>query len=256
MGEHFPPAKYPMEVDQPKPSEADSTRTPRHARVAAETLTTTHVFERLHVKGCGDEVMAFIRHGSATRQRSLGDDSAEAVTAEDSALTMLGENEGLWLSDGENVIPSEGEDSTPSEDAWRIAKLINVTLPNAEVEVINRDKDREGTRYVLSVDELRPINKVKEVHVTIHPSLQAECGTALDGYDYELCALSVADAIARCMLLRAHVASISSVEHVRVYKLSEKRQVAIHPTGASAGGFQKGQFGPGASVSRAFAKGF
>ena len=62
----IPPAKYPVQVKKAPSQEQTSEVAPTRSLVAevfvaAETLTDTHVFERLGVKGCGEEVMAFVK---------------------------------------------------------------------------------------------------------------------------------------------------------------------------------------------------
>ena len=226
----LPPAMFPVQVveapSQAKTHEVDSTRVSgenaespqssgqgarKLAHVAAGALTDTHIFERLRVKGCGEEVMAFVKPDSLT-----------VVKSETPEMSC-----GL-------VDASEG--SQPSEDAWRIVRLISVSLPQAVVEL---PVDDGCERIVMCVDELRAVSTVKESQVILHPSLQ-ECGKTLSPYDYESCQLSFSKAIAGHMLLWTHASAIACVERVTVSRLSDQGKLRCILQARALHAFKKG----------------
>ena len=160
----------------------------------AGALTEAHVYSRLCVKGCGEDVMAFVEHGSDT--------TIKTETVDDSS--------GL-VNVGERPRPNHAS-------SWCIARLVSVSLPEAVVDV-----GEEGGRRRINVcvDALRAVSKVKETRVILHPSLQAG-GKTLDAYDYDVCEPSVTQAIAENMVLWAHLSAQSCVERVTVSSLSDE----------------------------------
>ena len=161
----IPPARHPVQVkkapsqegSQPSQEAAPTRSLLAEVFVDAEVSTDTHVFERLGVKGCGEEVMAFVKNDSKT-----------VVNIEDGA------------PDTSSGLVDDSKGSQPSKGAWHKARLLSLSLPEATVEAI-------GMVIVISVDSLRAVSKAKEQKpVILHPSLQLG-GVKLNPYDYDFC---------------------------------------------------------------------
>ena len=161
----IPPARHPVQVkkapsqegSQPSQEAAPTRSLLAEVFVDAEVSTDTHVFERLGVKGCGEEVMAFVKNDSKT-----------VVNIEDGA------------PDTSSGLVDASKGSQPSKGAWHKARLLSLSLPEATVEAI-------GMVIVISVDSLRAVSKAKEQKpVILHPSLQLG-GVKLNPYDYDFC---------------------------------------------------------------------
>ena len=146
-----------IELCDPKPEQgAEGGGSGSHGQVEAVrgeagALSEAHVYERLRVKGCGEEVLAMFQAG------------------EKSNVKVEETNDSTGLADA-----SEG--SQPSGVSWKTVRLISVSLPQAVVELV---ADGGGETFSVCVDDLRPVTKVKEVKVIVHPSLQ-ESGKVLD----------------------------------------------------------------------------
>ena len=162
-------------------------------------LTEAHVFNRLGVQGCGEEVLAWIASEDEPQDEALG-------------VKVEVTEEVLALVDAKDV-----------EGIWRKVRLISVTLPLVVVEVSGPNPRQQLT---VSENALRALTKSKEKTVVIHPSIQ-EAGVTLDAYDFDACEDSVAKSCAQHMLLWAHMSSHSSVEHVTVSRQSDEGKLPL-----------------------------
>jgi len=160
---------------------------------APATLTEAHVFERLGVQGCGEEVMTLI---------GVGSNSAVKTEAPDESSGLV----------------DAGEGSQPSDGTWRIARLISLSLPQAVVQQL---VDGVWQTITVCVDDLRPVIKLTESRVILHPSLQ-EGGTILDSYDYDIDESYFTQVVVKHALLWTHLCTHSCVEHVTLSRLSDQ----------------------------------
>ena len=223
----LPPAKSPMEVlaapSQEQGQGVDSTKVESQGaetsqssgqaalklvHVPAGTLTDAHVFERLRVK---EDAMAFVRSES------------HSVVKPEDGDTSFAEDDAMG-------------DSQRCEGAWRVVRLISVSVPQAVAEVPTKGG---SNRIAICVDKLRAVSKVNEPEVILHPSLQVG-GLTLDPYDYEYCHLSFTKAVAQHMLLWAHAAANAGVERVAASRLSDQGKLPIALQVRALEAFKKG----------------
>ena len=208
----LPQAAFPMEVVT-APSQAEGANhpckmehnpskmeedAPTVAHVAPDELTVAHVYERLRVTGCGEDVMACV-NGVMTVVKSEKTDEASAV-AEAGLIDAV-----------------EGSQPSANSSAWRIVKLVSISLPDAVVEL---NDGGNIDRFTKPVDDLRAVCKAEVKKVILHPCLQ-EIGKPQDPYDYDLCQTSFMKAVSDHMLLWAHAAVPASVARVGFSRLSD-----------------------------------
>ena len=210
-------ARVPDAANHPCKTEPNSTSggsaVPTVPHVAAEELTVAHVYERLRVTGCGEDVMVFVNN------------DLKPVVKQETTDTSSG-----------LVDATVGSQPSAGAGAWRVVKLVNVNLPDAVVELTDDDTIE---RFKVCVDDLRAFSKANEVKVILHPSLQ-ETGTLLDPYDYDLCQSSFIKEVAEHMLIWAHAAASACVEKVRVSRLSDKGKVPFVLQLRATEAFKKG----------------
>jgi hypothetical protein len=164
----------------------------------ADTLTEAHVYDRLGVKGCGEEVMAFVNIGGSSNVKQE-------------------------ISDVSDGLVNVAEGSQPSVASWRKVRLISVSLPEAVVLVIIAD---EPHRISVCVDELRAVSKLDLPKVIVHPSLR-DAGVTLDPYDYDFGEKAFTQVVAEHMLQCAHASVQACVEHVGVSVLSDQGKLPL-----------------------------
>ena len=180
-------------------------------------LTEAHVYSRLRVKGCGEEVMAFVPQVSDTDVKTEADAQTVAEADDDTGAVV-------------NVRESTTKAVPGSWCSVRLVslRLVSVSLPEAVIELAEEGGPR---RITVFVDDLRAVSKVKETPVKLHPSLQVG-GKTMDAYNYEACAPSVAKAVAEHMLLWAHMSAQASVEHVTVSILADEPKLPFMSNGS------------------------
>ena len=200
-----------VESQGAEPSQSSGQAALKLAHVPAGTLTDAHVVERLRVKGCGEDVMAFVRPESHSVVKREGGDTSHA---EEYAR----------------------EDSQRGEGVRRVVRLISVSVPQAVVEVTTKGA---SSRIVVSVDTLRAVSKVNEPQAILHPSLQVG-GLTLEPYDYEYGHLSFTKAVAQHMLLWAHAAANAGVERVAASRRSDQGKWPIAAQVRALEAFKKG----------------
>ena len=170
-------------------------------------LTRAHLFSRLGVKGCGEDVMAWIEPERACFEHT---DECDG-------------NCGLIVADT----------SEPShERVFSRVRLIYVALPYAVVEVVGK----KGNRKVdVHVDDLCHCAKI------LNPMFVREGGNPLDAYTYDVLEVFVSKACAEHTLLWAHLSTQQScVEGVAVTRLSDKRFLPFTLQLRALRGFEKG----------------
>ena len=120
---------------------------PTVAHAVAEELTVAHVYERLRVTGCGEDVMVFLKTHNKTGEEGTADTSPvvkqEVITAAHGVADTTG-----------------GSQPSSYGYGWRVAKLVSVCLPEAVVELTVGD---DSERITVCVDELRAASKAPEV---------------------------------------------------------------------------------------------
>ena len=180
-------------------------------------LTDAHVYGRLGVKGCGEEVLALIDPSQHLKSNLLLPKAEETDNS-----TGLQDVKELELP--------------PDAPAWKKVRLISVTSPHAVVEVF----DKVGKMHItVCADALRPCAKAKETIVILHPSIQ-EQGKPLEKYDFDCCEGSLAKAVAEYMLLYAHLSANSSVENVTVARQSDEGKLPLTLQVRALQSFRKG----------------
>ena len=173
-----------------------------------KNVTEADVFDRLRIKGLGEDVMALVAHPSPSSTLGVKTESAAAVREE-------------AAEDSPGVI--DAEDGCALKGAsWKLVQLKSIQLPHAVVEII--DGTTRHTYKVVVDDELRPVEKLRvkpEKEIVIHPTrqpLQPNC--KLPQYSYTLCEMDVKLALAQDALRWLHMRSQLSVERVDVYSLN------------------------------------
>ena len=190
-------------------------------------LTEAHVYNRLGVQGCGEDVMAYVLN---SQYANVKDESDGEKTPESQHSTF----EDRVIQKFKTMPESAPVDS--SDGSWVMVRLSSLNLPQAVIEV----QDKVGRFSItVCVDNLRAVSKVKETLVILHPSLR-EAGEALDDYNFDMCEVSVARAIAEHMLLWAHVSSQSSVERVTISQLSDQSKLPLILQVRANDSFKKG----------------
>ena len=179
-----------------------------------QTLTEAHVFRRLGVKGCGEEVYA-----PWTDPAELNSGVKRELHEEGAVETLAG--------------------SQPRDSDWKIVKLMSISLPNAEVELVTKEKqpDVDGqpqadldvrVSRTMAADELMPFVKARIVERILHPSLRLP-GKTLDpyGFDNESVRTTLEMAAATHAILWNHMAAINSVEGVTVSNIGDPNKLPI-----------------------------
>ena len=164
-------------------------------------MTEQHVYDRLGVKGCGENV-----------HLSMDDDSGLCNSLKNEA-NGASKDDTVGVVDVDPNI-KQGKDKS----SWSTVRLVSVSLPNAVVEV--RPGDAGSVQTVL-VDRLRAIAKVKDQKpIILHPVL-LEPGRFLPAYDYASHVQEDLRSVAQHMLTLANVSAVTSVEGLTVSRLSE-----------------------------------
>ena len=201
----------------PQPAEAKSSS---DTNGEAGLLTLQHVYERLGVKGCGENVLVSMENVSLVEPSVKCE--ADSASKDDTVGVM-------------DVHPhsKQGKDMS----SWRTVRLLSVSLPNAVVEV--RPGDSESAETV-HVDFLWALGEVKaQKKITVHPIL-LQGGTTLPAYDYKSSERDIARSVAEHMLTLAHVAAMSSVEGLTVSRLSEDDKTPVILQVRAKQNFKKG----------------
>jgi hypothetical protein len=159
-------------------------------------LTLEHVYQRLNIKACGENVMALVNAASVVKTEPT-DDGDE--------------------------LPEVKHGSQPSTGSWYIGVLISLNLPNAVVEL---EDDMLGST-VVDVDDLRPVSKVKEsAPARLHPTLQVG-GTAMNTYDYDYSQMPFFTSMVYHICMQTHLAGQGCVERMVVWRLSDEGKIPI-----------------------------
>jgi len=179
-----------------------------------DRLKPTHVFERLCINGCGEDVMALIKLSACKQEANEDSDSLVNVKDDNSQALSI-------ASSAPHDVGSQPSDQV--EDMWRKVRLVALELPVAVV-LIPDDPPRNAE---VSVDDLRPVVAQKQTQQPIseskrpkHPSVMDE-GIALTPYMYNLLGTQFIETVAKHKILVAHTTCQSSVEGVTVTRVSE-----------------------------------
>ena len=105
-------------------------------------LTVAHVYERLRVTGCGEDVMVFLKTHNKTGEEGTAD-TPPVVKQEIGVADATG-----------------GSQPSAYGYGWRIVKLVSVCLPEAVVELTVGD---DSERFTVDADELRAASKAPDV---------------------------------------------------------------------------------------------
>ena len=181
------------ELGQPQVAASGASVSNTSHRVDA--LTEAHVFERLNIKACGEQVLAYIEP-----------DTPSAVKSES--------------IDGEGS-PAKSAEATGG--SWCEARLLKLSLPKAEVEITVEEKRKI---LLVNVDELRALSKIVPVRVVLHPTLQ-DPGFMFDQYDYDAGEKAFLRQVALHAIDWAHLPIQSAVEGVRVSMISEQGKLPM-----------------------------
>ena len=145
-------------------------------------MTEDYVFDRLGIKGLGEEVLAQLPLESTSNvEEELACDSNVLATVSDGSQPSASSETSGWH--------------------WALVKLSKLSLPTASVELM---VGKEVSTFIVCVDDLRPKIKEKpEPKTNLHPSL-VYGDALLDAYDCDFCETSVKEAIANYLLAWAH----------------------------------------------------
>ena len=206
-----------VSAGETKPQRAGKTKLPGvKDRLSNTSLTLTDeknvteadVFDRLRIKGLGEDVMALVTHPSPSSTPRVKTESAAAVREE-------------AAEDSPGVI--DVEDGCALKGAsWKLVQLKSIQLPHAVVEII--DGTTRHTYKVVVDDELRPVEKLRvkpEKEIVIHPTLQPlQSNCKLPQYSYNLSEMDVKLTLAQDGLRWLHMRTQLGVEKVDVYSLN------------------------------------
>lgn len=220
--EHRSPERCPDEWLEPHSATTQVERG-RRAQIGADGLTEAHVFERLGIKGCGEDVMA---------RFSCSDDVKQEIVH-----GLLDASAGSQPSDAHQ----------PQGDQWVVARLLSVSLPYAQVQplesVFCHGNDYINRELTVCVDDdLRAVCKLKEqknAKLVLHPSLR-DPAEALTPYDYDFCQVPFMQSMARNMILWSHMAVQSSTEKVLVSRVSDSGKLPLVVQARATEAFKKG----------------
>ena len=168
-----------------------------------------HLYQRLGVQGCGEEVLVSPGHAKQKPPPSCRGVKLEDVTDADAVVEVSAV--GAWVK--ALLIDVELHERIEVGGLFsRCGSVVDDSRASAVVEVLDESK----RRLIVHPDDLRPcVQSIPRAPIIVHP-IQQEAGQALTLYDYDASEDAAKIACVSNVIMWAHMSAETSVADLRV----------------------------------------